>query len=195
MESTQKIDRKTQITTLAEELFHDKGFLATSMRDLADALEIEPASLYSHIKSKDDLLWEIADRCAGEFFNSIEPIAESKLNTRKKLIDMIVAHVEVICRNLKASAVFFNEWRHLEDPRRDEYAQRRDNYEGIFRAVVKEGIKENLFMHYDEGFTTRAILSALNWTHTWYKPDGELRPHEVGEHLAKILMDGIVRKI
>lgn len=188
-------ERKSQILTVSERLFNEKGYLATSVRDLADGLGMEAASLYSHYKSKDDILWTIADRCADEFFESIEPIAASSLHTQKKLTDMIVAHVGVITRNIDASAVFFREWRHITEPRRSAYANRRNEYEGIFRAVVRKGIEENLFKNFDEGFSTRTIMSALNWTHTWYRADGELTSEEIGQHLAGILLNGLVRTV
>lgn len=187
--------RKIQIRETAEKLFSQKGYLATSMRDLAEALEIEPASLYSHISSKEDLLWRIADRSAKEFFEAIQPIFEAELNTQVKLEKMIVAHVEVICKNIDAAAVFFTEWRHLGEPKKSEYDQTRETYEDMFRKVVRQGFEENLFLNYDERFSTRAILSALNWTHTWYRADGELRPHEIGTRLGDILLKGLIRTI
>lgn len=195
IETREKPDRKTQILQVAEGLFNEKGYMATSVRDIAEALSIEAASLYSHFASKDEILWRIAQRCAQDFFDEVNPIAQSGLNTSQKLREMILAHVRVIVRNLHASAVFFSEWRHLEAGRKAEYAARRDKYESLWRAVVRKGIEENLFRHYDERFTTRAILSALNWTHTWYKPDGELRPDQVGSQLADILLNGLTRTI
>jgi TetR/AcrR family transcriptional regulator, cholesterol catabolism regulator len=188
-------ERKQQVIATAERLFSEKGYLATSVRDLAEALQIEAASLYSHVKSKEELLWSIADRCADEFFNKAQPIAESNINTQEKLSQMIIAHVGVICNNLEASAVFLREWRHLSEPLMSEYAQRRADYEKLFRIVIRQGIEENLFKHYDEGFSTRTILSAINWTHTWYRPDGDLSPQEVGENLASFLLHGLVRTI
>ena len=195
MEVKDKSDRIRQIESAAEALFSHRGYHATSVRDIAEALNIEAASLYSHIKSKEELLWNIAIRCADEFFDSVKPIFESGLQTQVKLTDMIVAHVEVITRNLAASAVFFREWNHISEPRKTEYARLRDNYEDMFRQVVRKGIEENLFKHYDERFSSRAILSALNWTHTWYKADGDLKPHEIGEQLAEIILKGLVRTI
>lgn len=188
-------ERKTQILAVSERFFNEKGYLATSVRDLAEELGMEAASLYSHYRSKEDLLWTIADRCADEFFDSIKPIAASQLHTQKKLTDMIIAHVGVITRNIDASAVFFREWRHISEPRRSAYAARRNEYEGIFRAVVRKGIEENLFKNYDEGFSTRTIMSAVNWTHTWYRADGELTSEEIGQHLAGILLNGLVRTV
>jgi TetR/AcrR family transcriptional regulator, cholesterol catabolism regulator len=186
-------DRKQQITEVAERLFNQKGYLATSVRDIADALGIEAASLYSHVSSKEALLAGIADRCAAEFFEAVRPIAASNLRTTQKLTEMIIAHVGVITRNLDASAVFFREWRHLSEPQRSAYAALQNDYEQIFRQVVRQGIEENLFKHFDEGFSTRTILSAVNWTHTWYRPDGELSAQEIGEHLAGFLLNGLIR--
>lgn len=188
-------ERRIQITAVAEKLFNEKGYLATSMRDIADVLGIEAASLYSHVSSKEELLWSTADRCATEFFDAVKPIAASQLKTEQKLTEMIVAHVMVITRNLDASAVFFREWRHLSEPQRSQYAQLQNEYEGIFRAVIRKGMEENLFKNFDEGFSTRTILSAINWTHTWYKPDGEWTARQVGEHLAGFLLNGLIRTI
>jgi TetR/AcrR family transcriptional regulator, cholesterol catabolism regulator len=188
-------DRKQQLTEVAERLFSQKGYLATSVRDIADAMGIEAASLYSHVSSKEALLAAIADRCAAEFFEAVRPIAASNLRTTQKLTEMIVAHVGVITRNLDASAVFFREWRHLSEPHRSTYAALQNDYEQIFRSVVRQGIEENLFKHFDEGFSTRTILSAVNWTHTWYRPDGELSAQEIGEHLAGFLLNGLIRTI
>ena len=108
---------------------------------------------------------------------------------------MIIAHVGVITRNIDASAVFFREWRHIAEPRRSAYAKLRNDYEAIFKEVVRQGIQENLFKNYDEGFSTRTIMSALNWTHTWYRQDGELSSEEIGQHLAGILLNGLVRTV
>jgi AcrR family transcriptional regulator len=188
-------ERKQQITSTAERLFNQKGYLATSVRDLAEALGIEAASLYSHVQSKEELLWSIADRCADEFFDAVRPIAESNLHTQQKLTEMIVAHVMVITRNQDASAVFFREWKHLSEPQKSQYAQRQSDYEGIFKAVIRKGMEENLFKNFDEGFSARTILSAINWTHTWYRPDGEWTARQVGEHLSGFLLNGLIRTI
>lgn len=188
-------ERKQQVIGKAEELFSQKGYLATSVRDLAQALNIEAASLYSHVKSKEDLLWTIADRSADAFFERVGPIAAQDIRTEDKLTKMIVEHVCVITDHLAASAVFFREWKHLSDPRRSEYAKRISDYERIWRGVVLQGVEENLFKNYDEGFSSRTLLSAINWTHTWYRPDGELSPQQIGENLASFLLSGLTRTI
>ena len=80
-------ERKTQILAAGEKLFNEKGYLATSVRDLADAVGMEAASLYSHYKSKEDILWTIADRCANEFFESVKPEEIDRYDRRTRWRD------------------------------------------------------------------------------------------------------------
>ena len=155
-------ERKKQVLATAEQLFSKKGYLATSVRDLANALGIEAASLYSHVKSKEDLLYQIADRSADEFFERVGPIAEKDLQTQEKLTEMVAEHIAVIADNINAAAVFFREWRHLNDDLRRAYADRISAYEQMWKDVIRQGMEEGLFKHYDEGFSARTILSAIN---------------------------------
>lgn len=190
---TDTATRQTQIISAAESLFRRKGYLATTMRDIASALGVRGASLYSHIGGKEELLWEIASRAADDFFAALEPIAASDEPAQLKLRRAIIAHVGVITRNLDSAAVYFNEWRHLGARRRTQFAKRRDEYEALFRSILREGITSGIFAPVDEKFAALLVLSALNWTHQWYKPNGPLTAEEVGRMLAEMLMNGMYR--
>ena len=110
-------ERKQQILHAARDLFSHKGYGAASMRDLAKAMDIKPASLYSHYDSKEDILWEIAIRAKEAFFQKVLPLAEREGDIEERLRSMLQAHVGVIIDNINASAIFFGEWKHLSDPR------------------------------------------------------------------------------
>lgn len=187
--------RQIQITAAAERLFRQKGYLATTVRDIADELGVRGASLYSHIGGKEELLWAIASRAADEFFAALEPIATSDEPAQLKLRKAIIAHVGVITRNLDAAAVYFNEWRHLGARRRNRFAKRRDEYEALFRKILRDGIIAGIFAPVDEKFAALLVLSATNWTHHWYKPDGPLTAEEVGRTLADMLLNGLSRTV
>src|SRR5574341_195217 len=187
------LTRQTQITATAERLFRQKGYLATTMREIAGSLGVRGASLYSHIDGKEELLWAIASRAADEFFAALEPIAASSDSPQSKLRQAIVAHVGVIARNLDAAAVYFHEWRHLSPRHRTQFAKRRDDYEAIYRAILRDGIRAGLFASVDEKFAALLVLSALNWTHQWYKPEGSLSAEQVGNMLADLLLNGLMR--
>jgi AcrR family transcriptional regulator len=185
------ITRQLEIHTTAEQFFRQKGYLATNMREIADTLGVRGASLYSHIESKEELLWTIANRAADEFFAALEPIAASNDPAVLKLRYAIVAHVAVIAHNLDAAAVYFNEWRHLSARRRNQFAKRRDEYEAIFRAILHQGVQSGAFAPIDEKFAALIVLSALNWTHQWYKPNGPMTAEEVGNKIADLLLNGL----
>lgn len=185
--------RRDQILAAAERLFRQRGYLATSVRDIGEAVGINGASLYSHIGSKEDLLWEIASRAADAFFAALEPIARADEPIPLRLRKAIIAHVGVITQHRDAAGVYFNEWRHLDEPRRSAFAKRMDDYQAIFRGMLREGIQAGLFAPVDERFASLVVLSALNWTHQWYRPDGAMTPEEIGRHLADLLFNGLYR--
>ena len=114
--------RKEQIYRAASALFSERGYRATSIRDIARELDLQGGSLYAHISSKEDVLWEIIARVAESFYAAVRPIAESDAPTSERLRAMIHAHVDVVVNELARSAVFFQDWRHLSEPRRSEVA-------------------------------------------------------------------------
>lgn len=186
-------DRRDQVRATAERMFAHRGFHATSIRDIADALNIRGGSLYAHIESKDDLLWDIVIAAADRFFAAVEPIVRSDLLTVEKLKRAMIAHVRVITANLDAAAVFTTEWRNLSDSRRTEFAARRDSYERMIRELVHGCIREGTFADVDEKFATLLILSSLNWVYQWYRPDGPMTPDEIAARLADMLLNGLRR--
>jgi AcrR family transcriptional regulator len=121
--------RKDQIRDKAQTLFRERGYSATSMRDLAEALGIEAASLYNHISSKKEILQEICFRMADEFFSAIEPIVAGTLEPKEKLRTALEAHLGVIASNADASGVFLHEWRHMGEPFLGDFKLMRRRYE------------------------------------------------------------------
>lgn len=193
MEVGEKTTRKQQIEEKATELFKAKGYAASSMRDLALVLGIEAASLYSHIKSKEEILQKICFRMADAFFQAMEAVDHQSPDTR--LEEAIKAHFKVISNNLNASAVFFHEWRHLSEPYLKEFLELRSRYEAIFMDIIKEGVSRNIFRPIDEKFAMMTIISSINWTYQWYKMDGKMTEEEIGQILSTLLINGLNKNI
>ena len=187
------IQRRDELLTVAQRLFSERGYEATSVRDIADALAIKAGSLYSHIETKEDLLWEILCGAADRFFQAVRPIVDSNLVTVEKLRRLIAAHVRVITESAEAAAVYNTEWRHLTQPRRKEFAARRDAYERIVRGLVHDAIREGTFGDVDEKFATLLILSSINWIYQWYRPDGPMTPDEIARRITDLLFNGLRR--
>lgn len=176
-------------------LFQERGYAATSMRDMAQALGIEAASLYSHIKSKEEILQNICFRMARRFFEAMDEAMMREADTvALKLERAIVGHIQVITADTSASAVFFSEWRHLSEPHLNDFLKMRERYEGYFYNMLKEGVEKGELVDMDLKFSVLTILSALNWTHNWFKPSGKMSAEEIGRSLASLMLNGIRKK-
>ncbi len=192
MSGNEKTSRKHQLETIATRLFKEKGYTASSMRDLANEVGIEAASLYSHIKSKEEILRNICFRMADQFFAAIDVIESKPIESMaEKLERFIVAHTEVITRDTEATLVFINEWKHLSEPFYSNFVDQRHRYENRFIEVLKTGIERKEFLPIDEKFVVLTILSSLNWIPNWYKPEGKMSPKEIGQQLSRMLINGI----
>ncbi|SDX23807.1 transcriptional regulator, TetR family [Marininema mesophilum] len=186
-----RVGRKEQILEKASGLFSRKGYHATTIRDISEASGILSGSLYAHIQSKEDLLFEITDRGAEHFLQSVRPIVEGEGDVVTKLRKAMIAHVRVIADHLEAATVFFHEWRSLTNERSACIQRKRDKYEGLWSQLLEEGMREGSFRSLDEKFTRLLILSAMNGLYQWYQPAGELTPEEVAERFATILLTGL----
>ena len=185
--------RKDQIRQKAQTLFRERGYRATSMRDLAETLGMEAASLYNHISSKEELLQQICFAMAAEFFDAVEPVAASALAPKEKLRAAIEAHLGVIATNSDASAVFLHEWRHMGEPFLNDFKLMRRRYEKMFRAIIEEGMALGVFKSSDSQLATRTLLSGTNWTYETHKSHGKLLPHHLSE-ITTFLIEGIITR-
>jgi AcrR family transcriptional regulator len=185
--------RRQQIDDAASALFRERGYAATSVRDIAQALNIQGPSLYAHVASKEDVLWSIVNRAADRFNREIAPVLAVAANQgpADRLRAMIRAHVAVVTSSQKDAAVFLHEWRFLSRERREEMSMRRDAYEALFRQVLSDGVDAGQFAPVDVRLTAMSILSALNGIATWYRPDGPLSPEEIAEAHADLFINAL----
>ena len=190
METTQ-LSRKEQIVLASAKLFREKGFEAASMRDIARALGIEAASLYSHIKSKDELLEIICFQMADRLLKAIDEVNDIYFNAEEKLRMAISNHVKIVTDDLDASSVFLREWRHLKPEKLKEFIPLRNKYEDGFTHILINGENENVFEAADKKFAVLTILSAVNWITEWYQPNGSKSPGEIAGHLSDFILTGL----
>jgi AcrR family transcriptional regulator len=181
--------RRLQIEEVASALFRERGYAATSVRDIAQALNLQGGSLYAHMASKEDVLWSIVTRAADKFNSQVGPVAEAtEASPADRLANMIRAHVGVVTSIQKDAAVFLHEWRFLSPARREEMQARRDAYEALFRDVISAGVEQGEFREVDVKTSAMAILSALNGIPTWYRPSGPLTADQIADEHADLFL-------
>ena len=182
--------RRREIDDVASELFHANGYAATSVRDIARALDIQGASLYAHVASKEDVLWSIVDGAATAFEAKADD-AESETAASdpvERLAALVEGHVDVVTADPERASVFVTEWRHLSGDRRAAIATRRDAYEARFRAVIHDGTAVGAFRATDSALAATFILTALNGIATWYRPDGRLSADRIADHYVDLAL-------
>jgi AcrR family transcriptional regulator len=191
MAETLIINRKEQITETAAKLFRKKGFIATTMRDLAAELGIEAASIYHHVKSKEELLETICFDMANKFILNAKEVNDIYFNAEEKLRLAIKLHIETITLNQNKSAVFLQEWRNLSEPNLSKFKMLRDQYENQFTIIIIDGENEDIFDFVDKKFAVLSILSTINFVNEWYNPDGKMNAAEIAEKLSSFILGGL----
>src|SRR5947199_5686406 len=181
--------RRSDLTREAARLFAEKGYHGTSTRELAEAMGMRKGSLYAHMESKQDLLWEIARDGAEAFHEALDAIPED-LSAVEKIRLALAAHLGVIAEQLDVATVFVREWRYLEGERRDRFVAERRRYEERVRRLFRDGVEEgDLRTDLDVPTAALLFLSAANWAYTWLRPgaDTEL----LADRLYATLLDGM----
>ena len=187
-------ERKKEILSLSQSVLTEKGYAATSVRDIAKALDMEPASLYSHFKSKEDILKITCFEMADKFELAVKEVNDIYFNAEEKLRMAIKLHVEILTSHLDSALIFIRDWRNLTGESLDQFIAKRNVYEAGFREIVQTGIDEGVFKETDRKFAALTILSSVNWIVEWYKPNGTLNPEQIAEKLSAFILSGLEKE-
>jgi AcrR family transcriptional regulator len=181
--------RRSELTREAARLFAERGYHGTSIGDLAAAMGVQKGSLYAHIASKQDLLYETMREGAKAFHAALDAIDE-RLPATEKIRFALRGHLRVVSEQLDVATVFVREWRYLEGERREEILRERRRYEERVRGLFREGRElGELRTDLDEASAALLALSAVNWAYTWLVPGRST--DELADRFYALLIDGM----
>jgi AcrR family transcriptional regulator len=185
--------RRDQIENVAGTLFRERGYPATSVRDIARALDMQGASLYAHVASKEDVLWSIVQRAADRFEQAADAAEEASRRAPypERLRALVRAHVGVVTENVEHASAFVYEWKFLSPERRAAIRRRRDRYEGRFRTLIAEGVAARAFGRVDPAVAAIFILTSLNGIPIWYRQEGRLSADRIANELAELAVRSV----
>lgn len=186
--------READLLAAATRLFRTRGFHATSMQDLAEALAMNRGSLYHYIASKDDLLWMVLTRSFDLLQARVVPGLEADAAPLDRLRGAIREHLRVAADHADELSLIQIELRSLSPERRAEMIGRRDAYEALWRAAIADGVADGSLRPFDVRLAGIGILSACNWFTQWYRPDGPLGVDEVAERFCDLFLMGLGRR-
>lgn len=183
-----KPGRKEEIKSLAARLFRERGYSATSMRDIAKEMGIEAPSLYNHISSKQQILSELLMAVAHRFTEGMQAVKSSAEGPRAMLEDLVRLHVGITLENPDAIALLTGEYVHLEGKQALDFSSLKDKYEQDFRAIITAGISAGELPDVDVDLTMFSILSSLRMLHLWQAKHRYMDKEEQVEQLIRLLL-------
>jgi AcrR family transcriptional regulator len=184
--------RKDVIIAKAAKLFREKGFSATSMRDLAEHVGVEAASLYNHIASKAEILQEICFKTANNFTQHIEEVdATPGKNAIEKLQAILRFHIRQMVDNYEEVYVTDREWKHLTDPYLSNMQSQRRAYRQRIASIIEDGIRTGAIKDIDAPTAVLIMLHAVSGIESWHRSKQKIPAEKLEDNMVIILVDGL----
>jgi AcrR family transcriptional regulator len=183
-------ETKARIKRAATELFAGKGFHGTGVTEIGDCAGIQRGSLYYHIKSKEDLLWQILSDHLHASVEAVKGIAESETSPKEKLRALIRHQVAFVIERRLDMVIFQRDRDAVTGERALVLQKMLDGVTDQWRRVIREGNQAGAFATADP-VVINAILSMVNMTHVWFREGGEKSPREVADTLADLAFTGL----
>jgi AcrR family transcriptional regulator len=185
------ISRKDVIVTKAAMLFREKGFKAASMRDLAEAVGVEAASLYNHIKSKTELLQELCFNVATRFMHNIDAVEAEPISAIKKVEKLLRFHISEMIHHYEEVYVSDREWKHLANPYLSDFQNQRRVYRKRFAAIIEAGIQQKEIKKIDAPTAVLIMLHAISGIESWHRSTQKISAEELELNMITILVGGL----
>ncbi|MDE3249635.1 MAG: TetR/AcrR family transcriptional regulator [Bacteroidota bacterium] len=186
--------RKETIVDTAARLFRERGFAATSMRDLAEQVGVEAASLYNHISSKAEILQELCFKVANQFISNIDKIEAEDSPAIKKIEAILRFHIRQMLNHYEEVYVSDREWKHLTDPYLSNIRNQRRVYRQRIASIIEEGIRKNEIKKIDAPTAVLIMLHAVSGIESWHRSKQKISGEILEENMISILIEGLQKK-
>lgn len=184
--------KKEIIIQKSAELFMSKGFAACSVRDIAAAAGIEPSSLYSHIRSKEELLFVICMQCAEHYNSAIDLISGTSIDTVELFSEIIDIHIDLALNDPTSSTVFSDEWKNLPTDMKDKFLKEKKEYEAKFLRIIKQLQMQGKIKKIEAYVLLNTIISAVRWVHYSKKKRTKKEKEDLKRQVKEIIFKGII---
>jgi AcrR family transcriptional regulator len=191
---TEKKSRKEIIFDEAARLFKEKGYQATSMRDLAHSVQLEPSSLYSHIKSKDELLKKICFDCAKHFTTAMSEVQNEQIPPLQKIRKLIELHIQITLKEPTSVTVFNDEWKNLPMKELVIFRRMRKKYENEFIDIMNAAKEEGEMIDAAPEILLNTIISAVRWIQPGNSYTDKWPSHEITSVITAFIMGGLTNQ-
>lgn len=189
--TSKNVSRKDVIIKKAAALFRKKGFVGTSMRELAENIGVEASSLYNHIGSKSEILQHICFSVANEFMIHFNETEKSGSKTIVKLENLVKFHIHMMLDAYDEVYVANHEWKQLQEPFLSNFLNQRKSYESRMIELIKTGIEKKELKNIHPHVAVFTILSAVRGLEFWQRHKKNVSVRELETNMINHLLNGI----
>jgi len=180
--------RLDALLAAAAKTFAERGYHATSMRDLARASGFSLAGIYHYVEGKEQLLFLIQDRCFGQVLEGAGEAVGSAADPEARLRAFILHHVTFFAAHMDEMKVLAHEEAELTGTMRAQLRRRKKEYVALLEALLGNVPGA----HGDPHIAAYALFGMMNWIYTWYHPAGPTSPATLADELASLFLDGYI---
>ncbi len=187
--------RQAQIYETAARIFCEKGFDKASMGDISSALGLTKAGVYHHIRSKEDLLYEIMSYGMGLFEEKVLKRVMTIEDPLERLRATVRGHVLLVTRDRpKEVTVILHESNALKGRARERINARKRRYVRFLKKTFREVAAKSAARRIDPAIAAFATLGMINWIYQWYRPAGRLSDEQLADGLTDLVLHGVLRE-
>ena len=182
---------RKEIIDASAKIFSQKGYHGTSMQDIAGAVNLQKASLYHHVSSKQEILFELLNRGLRLLTDEVEKSIDIARSPDENLRLAITAYLTALTEHQDVTSVLLLEYRSLESQYLKRHIIERDRFEQLWRNLIDSGVQEKIFSCEDPSMAARALLGVMNWTVTWFRSDGSMSAAEIADQITDLYLLGL----
>ena len=182
---------REEILAGAAKLFMERGYDATSVREIGDHLDISQSSLYYHAKNKAQILVDLNEAFMSRLVAAFEGIDSADEPATEKLSRVMYELLHAISDSQEVVAVVLHERRSLPPAAGRAIQRKRDRVDAVIDRILEQGVAEGTFREIDVGMVRLALTGMTNWAYTWFRPEGGKSAEEIATTFVDILLRGI----
>ena len=184
-------ERLERLLSTAARVFADKGFHATTMRDLARATGMSLAGMYYYVRSKDDLLCAIQERCFHQVLAEAEAAVAEATSASDRIARFIHHHVRFFASHMSEMKVLSHEAESLSGARLEKVNRVKRRYVDLLARLIAE-LDADGAARQDPRIAAYALFGMMNWIYTWYDPKGPVSPETLACYFAHLFLTGAI---
>ncbi len=186
-------ERLAEIYRAAAQIILRKGYDATSVNDIANALGMTKAGLYHYINGKKELLFDIMNFGLGELDEEVATPAEAISDPAARLRFIVSSHARLVTRGQGAITILVDEITALTPPQQRKITQRKRHYFDFLRGTLDELKASGQLQDIDTTAATFSLLGMINWLSRWFRQGGALTEEQAAEQIVRIAFHGLLR--